>query len=106
MTITSTVCVYDPAICCSSGLCGPSVDSHLLQVTWDPRRFEVEGVRVTPGILAHGRDRTIWLGDQCEPREKWDKASPAGGAYPPGIALHPAGEAAIGIPHPTGSMIP
>ena len=104
-TVTCTVCVLDPAIYCSTGLCGPSVDSHLLQVARDPRRFEVEGARVTPGRRTQGRDRTIWLGDPCEPREKWDEGSPAGGAYSPGIALHPAGEAAIGIPHLAGSVV-
>ena len=61
-------------------------------VARDLRRFEVEGARATPGRLAQSRDQTIWLGDPCESREKWDEASPAGGAYPPGIALHPAGE--------------
>jgi hypothetical protein len=104
--VIGTVCVYDPAMSCSTSLCGPSVDSHLLQVACDLRRFEVEGVRVTPGRLMRGRDRTIWLGDQCESREKWEESSPAGGAYLPGIALHPAGEAAIGIPHLAGSVIP
>jgi hypothetical protein len=104
-TITGTVCVYYPAICCSTGLCGPSVDSHLLQVARDLRRFEAEGVRVTPGRFAQGRDRTIWLGEHSESREKWDESFPAGGAYPPGIALHPAGEAAIGVPHSAGIVV-
>jgi Arsenical resistance operon protein ArsD len=45
-TATGTVRVYDPAMCCSTGLCGPSVDSHLLQVARDLRRFEAEGVKV------------------------------------------------------------
>ena len=74
-TVTGRVCVYDPAICCSTCLSGPSVDSHLLQVARDLRRFEVEGARATPGRLAQGRDRTIWLGDQSESRAKWDEAS-------------------------------
>ncbi len=45
-TATGTVRVYDPAMCCSSGLCGPRVDTQLLQVARDLRRFEAEGVRV------------------------------------------------------------
>lgn len=45
-TVTGTVCVYDPAMCCPTGLCGPGVDSHLLRVARDLRRFEAEGVKV------------------------------------------------------------
>ena len=45
-TATSTVRVYDPAMCCSTGLCGPRVDAQLLQVARDLRRLEAEGVRV------------------------------------------------------------
>ena len=45
-TVISTICVYDPAMCCPTGLCGPGVDPHLLQVARDLRRFEAEGVKV------------------------------------------------------------
>ena len=45
-TATGTVRVYDPAMCCSTGLCGPGVDSQLLQVARDLRRLEAEGVKV------------------------------------------------------------
>ncbi len=38
--------VYDPPMCCSTGLCGPHVDSQLLQVARDLRRLEAEGVKI------------------------------------------------------------
>jgi len=45
-TTTGTIQIYDPAMCCSTGLCGPSVDTQLLQVARDLRRFEGEGIKV------------------------------------------------------------
>lgn len=41
-----TITVYDPAMCCSTGLCGPSVNQQLLQVARDLRRLEADGVKV------------------------------------------------------------
>jgi len=49
---TATISVYDPAMCCSTGLCGPSVDPQLLQVARDLRRFEAEGIIVERFNLA------------------------------------------------------
>jgi hypothetical protein len=31
----STLQIYDPALCCSSGVCGPEVDARLLQASAD-----------------------------------------------------------------------
>ena len=41
-----TLKVYDPAMCCSTGLCGPSVNQQLLEVTRDLRRLEADGIKV------------------------------------------------------------
>lgn len=30
-----TLQIFDPALCCSSGVCGPEVDAHLVQVAAD-----------------------------------------------------------------------
>jgi hypothetical protein len=41
-----TISVYDPAMCCSTGICGPGVDQQLLQVARYLRRFEAEGIKI------------------------------------------------------------
>ncbi len=53
---TATISVYDPAMCCSTGLCGASVDQQLLQVARDLRRFEAEGITVERFNLAQQPD--------------------------------------------------
>lgn len=45
-TESPTIKVYDPAMCCSTGLCGPSVNQQLLEIARDLRRLEVDGVKV------------------------------------------------------------
>jgi hypothetical protein len=45
-TLEGTVSVYDPAMCCSTGVCGPGVDPALLQLARDLRWLEARGVRV------------------------------------------------------------
>ncbi len=44
--LTGMIQVYDPAMCCSTGLCGPGVDPALLQVARDLRALEAQGVTV------------------------------------------------------------
>ena len=41
-----TIALYDPAMCCATGVCGPSVDPSLLAITRDLRWFEKQGVIV------------------------------------------------------------
>lgn len=38
--------IYDPAMCCSTGVCGPSVDKNLLRVSTLLNRLEKKGVKV------------------------------------------------------------
>ncbi len=38
--------LYDPAMCCSSGVCGPSVDPVLVQLTSDLEWLKKQGVAV------------------------------------------------------------
>jgi hypothetical protein len=40
------VAVYDPAMCCPTGLCGPGVDPSLLAITRDLRWLEKQGVTI------------------------------------------------------------
>jgi len=38
--------IYDPAMCCSTGVCGPSVDKDLLRVATTINRLNKKGVKV------------------------------------------------------------
>jgi hypothetical protein len=38
--------IYDPAMCCSTGICGPSVDKNLLRVSTTINRLEKKGIKV------------------------------------------------------------
>lgn len=40
-----TVSVYDPAMCCTSGVCGPVVDPELQRISQDLRWVELRGAR-------------------------------------------------------------
>jgi len=44
--LTGTVAVYDPAMCCPTGVCGPGVDPALLQLARDLRWLAAQGVTV------------------------------------------------------------
>ena len=43
---TQTIQVYDPAMCCSTGVCGPDVDPKLVQFAADLDWLKGEGVIV------------------------------------------------------------
>ncbi|WFA08078.1 arsenite efflux transporter metallochaperone ArsD [Tissierella sp. Yu-01] len=38
--------IFDPAMCCSTGVCGPSVDKNLLRVATILNRLDKKGVKV------------------------------------------------------------
>ncbi|MZP29225.1 arsenite efflux transporter metallochaperone ArsD [Heliobacterium undosum] len=44
--------VYEPAMCCSTGVCGPSVDPKLVQFAQDVRWLEAQGATVNRYNLA------------------------------------------------------
>jgi hypothetical protein len=44
--LSGRIAIYDPAMCCSTGVCGPSVDPSLLAIARDLRWFETQGVIV------------------------------------------------------------
>jgi len=50
--LSGTVEVFDPAMCCPTGVCGPGVDPALLQIARDLRWLTAKGVRVTRAGLA------------------------------------------------------
>jgi hypothetical protein len=45
-TLSGAVQVFDPAMCCPTGLCGPGVDPALLHIARDLRWIEAHGARV------------------------------------------------------------
>jgi arsenite methyltransferase len=47
-----TVRVYDPPMCCSTGVCGPSVDPELVRFAGDMQWLEAHGVAVERFNLA------------------------------------------------------
>ena len=44
--------IYDPAMCCSSGLCGPGIDPLLIRVNEAVLSLQKQGVEVTRFNLA------------------------------------------------------
>ena len=44
--LPGAVAIYDPAMCCATGVCGPSVDPALLALTRDIRWLEKQAVTV------------------------------------------------------------
>ncbi|GAB4204707.1 MAG: hypothetical protein OHK0013_19910 [Sandaracinaceae bacterium] len=44
--MTPTLRVFDPALCCSTGVCGPSVDPELARFAADLAWLEQHGVKV------------------------------------------------------------
>ncbi len=44
--MTATIRVFDPAMCCSSGVCGPSVDPELARFAADVDWLQRQGVQV------------------------------------------------------------
>ena len=44
--LAGVIAIYDPAMCCASGVCGPAVDPALLALTRDIRWLEKQGVTV------------------------------------------------------------
>mgnify|MGYP001476056149 FL=1 len=54
--LSGTVLVFDPAMCCPTGLCGPGVDPALLTIARDLRWLESQGVTVERHGLAQSPD--------------------------------------------------
>lgn len=54
--LVGSVLVFDPAMCCPTGLCGPGVDPALLTISRDLRWLESQGVSVERHGLAQAPD--------------------------------------------------
>ena len=90
--LAGTVAVYDPAMCCPTGVCGPGVDPTLLQVARDLRWLQARGVTVERYGLAQepaafaGSARVAGLlqafGERALPATLVDGAVLVHGRYP------------------------
>jgi len=54
-----TVTVYDPPMCCTTGVCGPSVDPKLAQFAGDLEWLKTKGVSVQRINLAQEPERFV-----------------------------------------------
>jgi len=41
------ITLYDPAMCCSTGVCGPTPDKELIRIAADLKRLGDKGIKVT-----------------------------------------------------------
>lgn len=89
---TNTLTVFDPAMCCSTGVCGPDVDSKLVRFSSDLDWIAKQGVDVRrfnlaqePGAFAEDISVKAVLDSQGEaglPLIKLGEAVVSIGAYP------------------------
>ncbi|MGC9220999.1 MAG: arsenite efflux transporter metallochaperone ArsD [Solirubrobacteraceae bacterium] len=89
---TKTVEVFDPAMCCSTGVCGPSVDPALAQFAGDLDWLAGQGVSVTrfnlaqqPGAFVERPEVVAALrekGESCLPLVFADGELVSEGTYP------------------------
>ncbi len=88
----NTLHVYDPALCCPSGVCGPSVDKELIRAQSDFEWLKSKGVEVVRHNLAQQpmdfanepavRDRLQRQGQDVLPLVLLDGEIMAAGFYP------------------------
>lgn len=91
-TVPGSIEVYDPAMCCPTGVCGPGVDPKLLQIARDLRWLQSRGVSVVrhglaqePGVFAANlriAGLMAAFGDQALPATLVNGAVLAHGRYP------------------------
>lgn len=93
----ATIQVFDPALCCSTGVCGPAVDTALVHFAADVQWLESRGVGVQRHNLASEprafmaspvvRTTLQTEGTGCLPLVLVDGAIVSRGAYPSRDAL-------------------
>ena len=115
-----TLRVYDPALCCSTGVCGPSVDPELARFAGDVAWLESKGVSVErfnlaqqPGAFVEPPVRTALetLGEAALPLVQVGSATVATGHYPSrevlakllGVAVDAQNSPCCGPSTPSGS---
>jgi hypothetical protein len=89
--------VYDPALCCSTGVCGPEVDGDLVRFAADLDWLKKQGVSVERFNAAHDAGAFVGnpvvrralqeRGSGSLPLVLWAGEAVASGAYPDRAAL-------------------
>ena len=105
-----TMTVFDPAMCCSTGVCGPDVDPRLVRFAADLDWIAEQGVKVTrfnlaqqPGAFVQDADakRTLEIaGESGLPLIKVDGVVKSSGTFPVRHEL----AAWAGVAAPTASL--
>ncbi len=105
----TAVRVFDPAMCCSSGICGPSVDPQLIRFAADLDWLKGQGVSVErfnlsqqPAAFAQEaavKSALETQGDACLPLVMVNGQVKSGGVYPSRDQL--ARWAGVGAPAPS-----
>jgi len=89
--MSSTLRVFDPALCCSTGVCGPSVDPELARFAADVQWLQAEGASVErfnlaqqPGAFTEPAVKAALeaLGEAALPLVLLDSTTVATGHYP------------------------
>jgi hypothetical protein len=90
--MSKTLAVYDPAMCCSTGVCGPDLDTQLVQFSSDLEWLSAQGVSVArfnlaqePGRFASEpivKDALQHGGESALPLLLVDGRTVMSGAYP------------------------
>ena len=88
----ATIRVFDPPLCCPTGVCGPSVDPELARVAADLAWLSSQGVAVERHNLAHEpgafvaiaavREALEARGNECLPLTLVDDRIAVEGSYP------------------------
>lgn len=107
---TASVAVYDPPMCCSTGVCGPEVDPALVRFAADLKFLQDQGVEVRRFGLAQNpaafvendlvRDALTKTGEAALPIVLVGAAVVANGRYPSREEL----TASLGLAAPTPSL--
>lgn len=73
----TSVKVFDPAMCCSTGVCGPSVDPDLVRFAADLDRLATDGVSVERFNLAQQPEAFVAHAEVTQAlRERGERALP------------------------------
>ncbi|XUW99768.1 MAG: arsenite efflux transporter metallochaperone ArsD [Dehalogenimonas sp.] len=54
-----TIEIYDPAMCCSTGVCGPSIDPELMRVATTINALKAKGIKIQRYGLSTDTQRFI-----------------------------------------------
>jgi hypothetical protein len=114
--LAGTIAVYEPAMCCSTGLCGPGVDPALMAIARDLRWLEKQGVGVQRFGLSQEPDAFVSntrvsglmqaFGEGALPAVLINDSVFCYGRYPTRDEIVVALSASAAAPNPTASCCP